>query len=66
MNCELKRVTYRAKNGEIKKMDTVFIRGSNVRYFLLPELLKHASIFEKIQSIAEQTQKTSKGGRRRK
>ena len=65
MNCELKRVTYRAKNGEIKKMDTVFIRGSNIRYFLLPELLKHASIFEKIQSIAEQKQK-SKGGRRRK
>ena len=66
MNCELKRVTFRAKNGEIRKMDTVFIRGSNVRYFLLPELLKHASVFEKIQYIAEQKQKSSKNRKSRK
>ena len=66
MNCELKRVTYRAKNGSIKKMDTVFLRGSNVRFFLLPELLKHGDIFAKIQTIAEQKQKSTKGRNSRK
>ncbi|ETO35484.1 small nuclear ribonucleoprotein / snRNP / Sm protein [Reticulomyxa filosa] len=57
MNIELKDVTYRSKNGQINKMSTVFIRGSQVRLFLLPDLLKHANVFQKVLEAAAQKQK---------
>eukprot|EP00485_Elphidium_margaritaceum_P003984 CAMPEP_0202687330 /NCGR_PEP_ID=MMETSP1385-20130828/3020_1 /ASSEMBLY_ACC=CAM_ASM_000861 /TAXON_ID=933848 /ORGANISM="Elphidium margaritaceum" /LENGTH=111 /DNA_ID=CAMNT_0049342101 /DNA_START=27 /DNA_END=362 /DNA_ORIENTATION=+ len=60
MNCELRGVTHRARNGMISKMESVFIRGGQIRYFLLPELLKNAKEFESIRNISTEKQKDSK------
>ena len=66
MNCELRGVTHRARNGMISKIESVFIRGSQIRYFLLPELLKNAKEFDKITAISAEKQKENrKSGRKR-
>ena len=60
MNCELVNVTAKAKNGEISKMESVFIRGSHIRFFLLPDMLKHAKVFDKCRIIAADKQRERK------
>merc|ERR1712244_191955 len=66
MNCELRAVTHRARKGEISKIESVFIRGNQIRYFLLPDLLKNAKEFDQIRNISAEKQKERRKGGRRK
>ena len=45
MNCQLKDVTYTKKDGSTTHLDTVCIRGSNVLFFILPDMLANAPTF---------------------
>eukprot|EP01083_Nonionella_stella_P282579 961531_1 len=65
MNCELRGVTHRSRNGMISKIESVFIRGNQIRYFLLPDLLKNAKEFDHIRNISAEKQKERKKGRKR-
>lgn len=51
MNLQLRDATVTkvgAQGGEeVVRMDTVFIRGSQVRFITVPDLLKHAPLFKK-------------------
>lgn len=38
MNCHLGGVTMRAKDGRTFRMENVFLRGSQIRFFILPEI----------------------------
>mmetsp|Transcript_7855 Transcript_7855/g.7017 ORF Transcript_7855/g.7017 Transcript_7855/m.7017 type:complete len:122 (+) Transcript_7855:75-440(+) len=51
MNCQLKEVTYTARNGRVSKLELVFIRGGQVKFILLPDILKNAPILKKIQAL---------------
>ena len=65
MNCELRGVTHRARNGMISKIESVFIRGNQIRYFLLPDLLKNAKEFDQIRNISQEKQKENRKSKRK-
>ncbi len=50
MNCQLKQVTSTARDGRISSLEQVFIRGSQIRYVIAPDMLKHAPMFKRIAS----------------
>lgn len=47
MNCQLRDVIYTQSNGKTTRMDHVFVRGSNVKFIVVPDILKHAPLFRK-------------------
>ncbi|CAB9511316.1 ribonucleoprotein Sm D3 [Seminavis robusta] len=51
MNLSLKDVLRTARNGQIKKLPTVYLRGSSIRFIALPELLKNAPVFQKVTTM---------------
>ena len=47
MNVQLRDVTITGRdNGEISRMDQVYVRGSHIRFFVLPDMLKNAPLFK--------------------
>eukprot|EP00055_Hartaetosiga_balthica_P016335 m.102946 g.102946 ORF g.102946 m.102946 type:complete len:120 (+) comp9087_c0_seq1:150-509(+) len=50
MNSQMKDVMFTARDGQVMHLDTVYIRGSNIRFFVMPDMLKNAPIFKKIAS----------------
>ena len=40
-----------ARNGRVQKLENVFLRGGHVKFIVLPDLLKSAPMFKKIQSL---------------
>jgi small nuclear ribonucleoprotein D3 len=50
MNCTLTcehgaDLTYTDRSGKVSHLEHVFIRGSQIRYFILPDMLKNAPFF---------------------
>jgi len=41
MNVQLKEVTLTARNGQQSALEHVFLRGSQVRFFAIPDNLRH-------------------------
>jgi small nuclear ribonucleoprotein D3 len=48
MNCHLSEVTHKAKDGKISKMEQVYLRGSHVKLFVLPDMLVNAPALAKV------------------
>ncbi|GMM59149.1 mRNA splicing protein [Maudiozyma humilis] len=47
MNVQLRDVTVTGRDkGEVSRMDQVYVRGSHIRFFVLPEMLKNAPLFK--------------------
>jgi small nuclear ribonucleoprotein D3 len=51
MNLSLTDVLRTARNGQIKKLPTVYLRGSSIRFIALPDLLKNAPVFQKVTTM---------------
>ena len=47
MNCQLTNVTVIQKNGSQSHLEFVYIRGSKIRYIILPDMLKNAPMIKK-------------------
>jgi small nuclear ribonucleoprotein D3 len=47
MNCKLSEVTMTQRDGSKHPLEHVFIRGSHVRFMILPDILKDAPMFRK-------------------
>lgn len=45
MNIQLHEVTCTHRDGRVQQMELVYIRGSQVRFFIVPDMLKHAPMF---------------------
>jgi hypothetical protein len=47
MNVQLKDITVTARDGRVSHLDQVYIRGSHVRFFIVPDMLRlvAASLF---------------------
>lgn len=43
MNVQLKDITVTARDGRVSHLEQVYIRGSHVRYFIVPDMLRYAS-----------------------
>ncbi|KAL3231038.1 Small nuclear ribonucleoprotein Sm D3 [Nakaseomyces bracarensis] len=52
MNIQLRDVTVTGTDSKLTRMDHVFVRGSHVRFFVVPDMLKNAPMFKKPQSRA--------------
>jgi small nuclear ribonucleoprotein (snRNP)-like protein len=50
MNMSLSEVLRTARNGQISKLPSVYLRGSSIRFIALPDLLKNAPVFQKVVS----------------
>lgn len=49
MNVALQNVTHTFPDGRAERQEHVYIRGSNIRFFVLPDMLKNAPMFKKLQ-----------------
>merc|ERR1712010_153694 len=47
MNCYIGSVTMTARDGRTSKLEQVAIRGSQVRFLILPDMLKNAPMFKR-------------------
>lgn len=63
MNCLLSDVTYTARNGCVKHLEAIYIRGSRVRFIVLPEMLKNAPMFRDGPKANRGKSGGNKGGR---
>ncbi|XP_010471781.1 PREDICTED: small nuclear ribonucleoprotein SmD3a [Camelina sativa] len=45
-NCQLENITYTAKDGKVSQLEHVFLRGSLVRFIIIPDMLKNAPMFK--------------------
>lgn len=63
MNCQMKEVTMTSKNGRVVRLENVFLRGAQIKFIVLPDLLKNAPILKKIQGMKTKSsgQENAKG-----
>ncbi|EKX53313.1 hypothetical protein GUITHDRAFT_84386 [Guillardia theta CCMP2712] len=48
MNCNMTNVTMTGRDGSISTLEQVFIRGGLIRFVILPDILKNAPMFKRI------------------
>jgi len=70
MNMTLSDVLRTARNGQISKLPSVYLRGSSIRFIALPDLLKNAPVFQKVttmkRKMEKELQQRQEGGNKRK
>ncbi|XP_074275768.1 small nuclear ribonucleoprotein SmD3b-like [Silene latifolia] len=49
-NCQLENITFTAKDGKVAQLEHVFIRGSRVRFMIIPDMLKNAPMFKRLDA----------------
>ncbi|XP_053685288.1 small nuclear ribonucleoprotein Sm D3 [Sabethes cyaneus] len=47
MNCQLMQLTVTYRDGRTANLENVYIRGSKIRFLILPDMLKNAPMFKK-------------------
>lgn len=47
MNCQMQNLTVTYRDGRTSQLENVFIRGSKIRFLILPDMLKNAPMFKK-------------------
>lgn len=52
MNCHMTSCTVTHRDGQITQAENVYIRGSKIRFLILPDMLKNAPMFKKAGSKA--------------
>lgn len=56
MNVQLKDITVTARDGRVSHLDQVYIRGSHVRFFIVPDMLRYVSlVITTLLAISPQT-----------
>ncbi|CDR37583.1 CYFA0S01e12684g1_1 [Cyberlindnera fabianii] len=46
MNVQLNDITVTSREGKVTHLDNAFVRGSNIRFFVVPEMLRNAPMFD--------------------
>jgi len=46
MSCLLRNVHHTGRDGRVTRLEAVFLRGSQIRFVVLPEVLKGAPLFQ--------------------
>lgn len=47
MNCQMTQLTVTYRDGRTSNLENVYIRGSKIRFMILPDMLKNAPMFKK-------------------
>jgi len=48
MNCQLSNIQFTGRNGRVTELEHAFIRGSKIRFMILPDMLKNAPMFKRV------------------
>ncbi|PVV04380.1 hypothetical protein BB560_001134, partial [Smittium megazygosporum] len=48
MNLQLKNITVTQRDGRTSHLEQVYIRGSQARFFIVPDMLKNAPMFKNL------------------
>ena len=48
MNCQMASITCTGRDGSVSQLENVYIRGSKIRFLILPDMLKNAPMFKKV------------------
>ncbi|KAF7635075.1 RING-type domain-containing protein [Meloidogyne graminicola] len=62
MNCQMAEVTVTLRDGRTQTLENVFIRGSQIRFMILPDMLKNAPMFKNIGRAQRGSQGMGAGG----
>jgi small nuclear ribonucleoprotein D3 len=62
MNCQMSDVTVTLRDGSTKTLENAFIRGSQIRFVILPDMLKNAPMFKNIGRAQRGAQGMGLGG----
>ena len=65
-NVQLRDVTGTARDGRVSHLEQIFIRGSHVRFFVIPDMLRNAPMFRNKAMRARGTARgrgVARGGR---
>jgi len=46
MNCHMSEITVTHRDGRVAQLENVYIRGSKIRFLILPDMLKNAPMFK--------------------
>lgn len=69
-NVQLRNVTGTARDGRVSHLDYVYLRGSHVRFFVIPDMLRNSPMLRNNMMLrtrgAATCGKGPNGGRRRK
>jgi len=65
MNCLLEGVTMTAKDGKVSQLEQGYVRGSQIRLIIFPDMLKHAPMFKLAQGAKGRGRGLGVGGQRR-
>ncbi|CAH3192245.1 unnamed protein product [Porites evermanni] len=49
MNCQMSNTTVTARDGRVSQLEQVFIRGSKIRFLILPDMLNLRGYKEKLE-----------------
>ena len=53
MNCQMRRVTMTARDGRTHHLEAVYLRGSQIKFIILPSMLRSAAIFGKVRQMKQ-------------
>lgn len=62
MNCQMQDITVTLRDGRTQTLENVFVRGSQVRFVILPDMLKNAPMFKNIGRAQKGAQGMGLGG----
>ena len=48
MNCQMANITVTYRDGRVAQLENVYIRGSKIRFMILPDMLKNAPMFKRV------------------
>lgn len=48
MNVMMSQITATSRDGRVSQLENIFIRGSKIRFLILPDMLKNAPMFKKM------------------
>ena len=62
MNCQMQNITVTSRDGRTTQVEQIFIRGSMIRFFILPDMLKNAPMFKNMNKGSNAAKATARQG----
>uniref|UniRef100_A0A8C7LD42 Small nuclear ribonucleoprotein Sm D3 n=1 Tax=Oncorhynchus kisutch TaxID=8019 RepID=A0A8C7LD42_ONCKI len=50
MNCQMSNITVTHRDGRVAQLEQVYIRGSKIRFLILPDMLKNAPMLKSMKN----------------
>jgi small nuclear ribonucleoprotein D3 len=58
-------VTHTSRSGKITRLEQVYVRGSHIRFIVLPDILKNAPVFKRVAQSMKKKKEEKTAGRGR-